>query len=64
MPEDPSNHTMAHKYPFVAFEVLSGNAVIADALLSGGTDDAQPSDNEEEGEDNFFGAEKSRNVRS
>ena len=59
IPEDPSNHTLAHKYPFVAYEVLTGNSVLVDAILLGGANESQPSDDEE---NFFFGAEKSRNV--
>jgi hypothetical protein len=33
IPEDPNNRTTANKYPFVAAEILSNSAKLADAFI-------------------------------
>lgn len=36
MPTDPQDHSVAHKFPFVAADVLTASKQIASAIIDGG----------------------------
>jgi hypothetical protein len=48
MPGDPENHDAAHKYPFVASNVLNSSSDICKYLLEGGMPQEDPEPEEEE----------------
>ena len=46
MPRNPDNHTEAHKYPFMAIDILTSSIRIAKAITEGGYTIDPPEDEE------------------
>ena len=53
MPADPEDHTLAHKYPFIAADILTANKTIAKSLVEGGWQSKPEPDTQDAEEDDI-----------
>jgi hypothetical protein len=64
VPSDEDNHEVAHKYPFVAADILSSSKTITQALVEGGWELRAEEEEEDTKESTFEDSNENKMVQS